>query len=156
MGRDVEGNPDVLVESLATQVAVECFELVLGRPQRGLRRALHRPATPEKRRATITSALDRLQSTIQLVRGTQPYEFESAVLAENLRDLVGMAAWLSEADDAVLSTLQRRSVSWDGTAVEMDSSAHRCRAPTTTTPSFRRWCATLIERSSIFPKPSRV
>lgn len=119
MGRDVEGNPDVLVESLATQVAVECFELVLGRPQRGLRRALHRPATPEKRRATITSALDRLQSTIQLVRGTQPYEFESAVLAENLRDLVGMAAWLSEADDAVLSTLQRRSVSWDGTAVEM-------------------------------------
>ena len=119
MGRTVEGNPDVLVESLATQVAVECFELVLGRPQRGRRQALRPPATPEERRATITSALERLQSSIQLVRETQPYEFESDALAENLRDLVGMAEWLSEADDAVLSTLERRGISWDGTAVEM-------------------------------------
>ncbi len=119
MGRVVEGIPDVLVESLATQVAVECFELVLGRRHRGRLRALRRRATPAERRATIRSALDGLQSSIQLVRETQPYEFDSGAIAENLRDLVGMVEWLSEADDAVLTALEDRSVSWDGTAVDM-------------------------------------
>ncbi len=119
MGRVVEGNPDVLVESLATQVAVECFELVLGRRHRGRLRALRRRATPAERRATIKSALDGLHSSIQLVRETQPYEFESEAIAENLRDLVGIVEWLSEADDAVLTALEGRSVSWDGTEVDM-------------------------------------
>lgn len=119
LGRGVERNPDVLVESLATQVAVECFELVLGRRQRGRLHVLRRRATPEERRATMRSALDGLRSSIQLVRETQPYEFESDAVAEDLRDLVGMVEWLSEADDAVLTVLEGRGVSWDGTAVDM-------------------------------------
>jgi hypothetical protein len=119
MSRGVEGNPDVLVESLATSVAVECFELVLGRRHRGRLDALRRRATPENRRATIRSALEGLCSSIQLVRRTQPYEFWNHPVAENLRDLVGMVEWLSEADDSVLSAIGGRSVSWDGTAVDM-------------------------------------
>jgi hypothetical protein len=126
LGRTVEANPDVLVESLATQVAVECFELAVGlqrppRPQRGLRHALRPPATPAKQRASITSGLRGLRSSIQSVRETQAYEFDSHAVAENLRDLVDVAEWLSEADDAVLRTLGRRSVSWDGGALEMAS-----------------------------------
>ena len=70
MGRVVEGNPDALVESLATQVAVECFELVLGHRHRGRLHALRRRPTPEERRATIRSALEGLRSSIELVRET--------------------------------------------------------------------------------------
>ena len=149
-------NPDVLVESLATQVAVECFELVLGRVHGGGATGAGAPV-PDERRATMSSALDGLRSSIELVRGTQPYEFESDAVAENLQDLVAMVEWLSEADDAVLTALEGRGVSWDGTAVDMGLFRDARRARTTTRPpSSRGWCATWIERSSIYPRPSGV
>ena len=68
----------------------------------------------------IRSALDGLRSSVEVVRGTQCYEFDAAAAAENLQDLVAMVEWLSEVDDAVLLALHARGVSWDGTAVSME------------------------------------
>jgi hypothetical protein len=115
----VEGDPDALVESWATRVVVESFELVLGSGRPDRFDADRRSPTPEERRASFTSALDGLRASIELVHATQAYEFESPALAENLRDLVSLVEWLSEADDDVLDALDRRRPSWDGAAVDM-------------------------------------
>ncbi len=157
MSRVVANNPDVLVESLATQVAVECFELALGRRHGRWLQARRRRMSLDERRATIRSALEGLRSSIELVRESQAYEFESDAIAENLQDLVAMVEWLSEADDAVLTLLESRSASWDGTAVDMG--LFRDATPggaTTRPPSSQGWCATWIERSSTCPRPSGV
>jgi hypothetical protein len=119
LGGAVEGDPDASAESWATQVAVESFELVLGPGRPDQLDADRRSPTPEERRATLSSALDRLRASIELVDDTQAYEFESAALAESLRDLVALVEWLSEADDGVLDEFEGRRLSWNGAAVDM-------------------------------------
>jgi len=126
MSRVAEDNPDALVESLATQVAVACVALALGGTHEGGPGAPGRQPEPEERRTTMTSALEGLRSSVQLVRETDSYEIDNEALADNLRDLVAMVEWLSGADDAVLTDLARRGSSWDGTAVDMEV----FRAPT--------------------------
>ncbi len=119
MSVEAAENADALVESLATQVAVACFALVLGGTQEGGLRVPRRRPEPEERRARMTSALEGLRSSIHLVRETDSFEIDNDALADNLGDLVALVEWLSEADDAVLADLARRGASWDGTTVDM-------------------------------------
>jgi hypothetical protein len=118
MRQVLEGDPDALVESVATELAVESFELVLGATHSGLD-AGRRP-TPEERRATLTSALEGFRACIELVLDTESSEIDNAAVADNLRDLVSVVEWLAQADDVVLDDLESRRLSWNGADVDME------------------------------------
>jgi hypothetical protein len=119
MRQVLEGDPDALVESVATQVAAEAVELVLGAGRYGLD-ALRHGSTPEERRATLTSALEGFGASIELVLDTESSEIDNAAVADNLRDLVSVVEWLAQADDVVLDALESRRHTWNGTDVDME------------------------------------
>ena len=130
IGRTVKGSPDAPFEAFATQVVVACFELVLGPGRRGphrrLLRRLLRGSAAARQRTALVSAVDSLPETLRHLSDMELNELNREAIVGLLRDLVGMVEWISGADEATLVALRRRSVSWEGAAVEIG----RFREPT--------------------------
>ena len=126
IGRTVNASPDAPFEAFATKVVVACFDLVLGRGRRGPLRRLLRRSAAARQRTAIISALPSLRGTVHHLSEMELNELNRDVVVGLLRDLVSTVEWLSETDDATLMALQRRSVSWKGSMVEIG----RFREPT--------------------------